>query len=98
MKAKKFKLDWEDDDDDYTEGEETLEQPDVDEEDGQEEILPTALGPEPVFTGLYMPSGRPIFRHPITVRMGFQQSGREYHCPTLEGHTVDRIIGWVHDT
>jgi len=67
------------------------------EEEGQEEVVPTALGPEPVFTGLLTPSGRPIFRHPIVVKIGFQGKKKEYHCPTLEGQMVNRIIGWTYD-
>ena len=56
----------------------------------------------PTFTGLLTAQGKPILRHPIVLRFGYQPKSTAYHTPTLDNNhnNVDSnsaVIGWVYD-
>lgn len=54
--------------------------------------------PCPVFTGVLTPDGRPIYRHPVVIKLGFHPPEKAYHTPTLEDiDCEENITGWVYE-
>lgn len=86
---------WEDDD-------EYDDDPELEKGIGEEEDF-EPVGPKfaPVFTGVLMPDGRPIIRHPLVIRMGFHPEEDKYYLPTKdEGPPAPgkgSIVGWYYE-